>query len=328
MTRLHKADPFIIAEVGSNWTSLTDCCGSISLAKACGADAVKFQLFRGVCLYGYHPENGWNFSRELPLDWLPQLKEKCDAVGIEFMCTPFSPGLVEVVDPYVEVHKVASSDLSYPQLLKAVAETGKPILLSTGASSKSDVELALSTLGEARARTTLLYCNASYPSTHHNLFQIDAMRNLWGCPVGLSDHSLDAVYVPMAAVGFHGASVIEKHFKLHQDMNTPDSAHSLDATAFKLMCDHLRGKVDTGDFGPSKEEGAMFLRHNRRLVATKDIEPGEQLVFGKNYGAFRSLKDDSKGLSPFLWNHEQYGPEGKMTKVAVKQGTGLGPGDF
>ncbi len=323
MTRLFEAKPFIICELGSNWRTLADITNSVNLIKAMGADALKLQAFTGEDLYGF--DDG-PLPYSLPLEWLPAIKEKCDKAGLEFMCTAFSPELLAAVDPYVDIHKIASSDLSYPQLLDAAKKTGKPVILSTGASGAGDVRQALEHLD--RAKTVLLYCNSAYPSTHHNLFQIDTMRERFQLPVGLSDHSLDAVYAPLAAITFHGAIVIEKHFTPIPEVDTPDRPHSLDATDFKIMCDHLRGKADTSDFQPTREEHAMMLRHNRRLVASKDIAAGEQLVFGKNYGAFRTLEDDAHGFSPFLWNNKEMGPEGRYALKAIAQGKGVGPGDY
>ena len=325
MTRLLDAKPFIICELGSNWRTRGDIMNSVNLVKAMGADALKLQAFTSEALYG-GPATWQPLPHCLPLDWLPAIKEKCDKAGLEFMCSAFSPELVDAVDPFVEVHKVASSDLSYPHLLDAIKKTGKPVILSTGASSFADVCQALNHLD--RTKTVLLYCNSAYPSTHHNLFQIDSMRERFKLPVGLSDHSLDVVYAPLAAVRTHGAVVIEKHFTPIPEVDTPDRPHSLDATDFKIMCDHLRGKADTSLFNPTREEKAMMLRHNRRLVAVKTILPGEQLVFGKNYGAFRALEDDPHGLSPFLWNDEAVGPELRRAVKTIAQGKGIGPGDY
>lgn len=324
MTELFNAKPFIIAEIGSNWTGFSECIDSIGMAKSVGANAVKFQLFSAEGLYGFvYPTRG-----ELPPEWLPKLAEHAKALGIEFMCTAFSPELVEAVDPFVSVHKIASSDLSYPQLLKAVAKTGKPIILSTGGSSLGDVHMAVDCLGSARDRTVLMYCNAAYPSTHHNLFKMQQLEQEFRMHVGFSDHSQDVIYAPLAALIFHRATVIEKHVTAFPLLDTSDREHSLTADDFKIMVDHLRGTVSVGEFNPSREEKPMFLRHNRRLIASKDITPGEPLAYGVNYGAFRSLKDDANGLTPFLWNHANYGPEGKRALTAIKQGDSLGPGAF
>lgn len=313
---------FIIGEVGSNWRTFEDAKDSIALAKSCGADAVKFQAFTGEALYG----GEGSMVNELPLEWLPKLKEKADACKIEFMCTAFSPELVAAVDPFISRHKVASSDLTWPQLLDAVVKTGKPIILSTGASSRGDIEQALNHLGPARERTTLLYCVAAYPARMIDLRKIDLMREAFGLPVGFSDHSIDIYGLPVEACEAHGAVVLEKHFTARPELQSPDRGHSLTADEFKLMVDHIRGKREPV-IAPSQEERDMILRHNRRLIVTQDVADGEQLVYGRNYGAYRALKDDDKGLSPFFWNHPK-GPEGKRTTKALGRGESIGPGDF
>lgn len=337
MTRLFEAKPFIIAEVGSNWTTLPECLASIAAAKRVGADAVKFQLFTHASLYGFSDKPFTLKSASailkasygdkptepghLPQAWLPKLKSMADEQGIEFMCTAFSPELVEVVDPFVKVHKIASSDLKYPQLLEAAKATGKPTLLSTGASSKGDVFRALEILGDAEV--VLLYCNAAYPSRQHNLFQIDQLKQL-GRPVGISDHSLDVIYAPVSAVRHFGAVVIEKHYTAFPSLETPDRPHSLTDDEFRIMLMNVKGWADTSDFQPSREERAMFLRHNRRLIATQDIPAGQILTFGENFGAYRSLEDEGKGSSPFDW--EQF--EGRTARLAISRGKGISMGDL
>ena len=321
----------IVAEVGSNWRTFEEAKDSIPMAKNVGADVVKFQFFTGKELFGFDPDttpdqfrgnralypSGW-----LPPSWLPLLKEKADACGIEFMCTAFSPAGVEIVDQYVKRHKVASSDLNYPQLLDAIAATGKPILLSTGGHSWSDIAHALGYLGEAKSRTTLLYCSSEYPSTWHNLRLINVMREKFGVEVGYSDHTID-VYTPVTAAHIHGASCVEKHFKLRADLNTPDSPHSLDPERFSYMVDLIRNPQAHMKM-PNPGECSMILRHNRRLIALRDIQPGETFVFGENFGAYRSLKDDTYGLSPFAWSEVN----GKVATKARMAGDGIGPQDF
>jgi len=126
--------PFIIAEVGSNWTTLDDCIQSISSAKLCGADAVKFQAFNYDALYGpglMPLVKGHNPS--LPLAWLPKLKDWADTCDIEFMCSAFSPELVEAVNPYVNVHKVASADLSHVRIFTTASSgCSRSVLLQRG----------------------------------------------------------------------------------------------------------------------------------------------------------------------------------------------------
>lgn len=331
MTRLFEAKPFVVAEIGSNWSSFEQCVESIGKAKAAGADAVKFQAFNAQALYGIVPlygDEGRKYGAQvarvadssLLLDWLPKLKEKAKACGIEFMCTAFSPELVEAVDPFVSVHKVASSDNTTPQMLKAVQKTGKPVLLSCGAASKGDVAQAVG-LFPRDYPLVLLYCASAYPSRRHNLFLIDELREETGRMVGLSDHSQDVIYAPLAAVRTHGAVVIEKHVTAFPDMQSPDRPHSLTMDEFKIMVDYLRGKRDGGGFNPTSEERDMFLRSNRRLVAIRDIKPGDVLRYGENFGAYRSLEDDAEGYSPMLWEKA----EGRQALAALQRGKGLGP---
>lgn len=337
MTRLFEAKPFIVCEIGSNWQTLQHCLDSVSQAKLCGADAVKFQAFSTEELYGFRVPVRQGVTEaephRLPLDWLPALKAQADLVGIEFMCTAFSPELVAAVDPYVSVHKVASSDLCYPQLLEAVARCGKPVLLSTGAAGEQEIGKALEYV-HPHTEVVLMYCVSAYPARSHDLRILDQLvkfRSSIGnrdesSNVGFSDHTTDILWAPVYAANW-GAVAIEKHVTFFPDLDTPDRPHSLTGAEFKLMVDHIRGTREPV-IGPTIEEKAMVLRHRRRLLATKDIAVGEVLTYGENYGAYRALEDDDHGLTPFLWNHEQWGPEGKPAVKAITKGKGVGPGDF
>lgn len=332
MTRLLEAKPFIIAEVGSNWRDYNDCKEAIDMAHACGADAVKFQLFDGEALYDHAFREEKTLKGELPKDWIPKLAERCKVRGIEFMCSAFSVDLIKLVDPYVNIHKVASSEMTDPDILETIKATGKPIIISCGGSSRGDINIMLNGhkgngrkeiswwrgFEDYKAPVVLLYCNSAYPSKEHNLFAMEELKR-FGRPVGYSDHSLDVVYSPLSAVKHFGAIVIEKHFNnLPAGVETPDSPHSLDSRGFKLMADYLRGKRESV-LNPTSEEAHMMLRNNRRLIATLDMKPGTVLVKGQNFGSYRTLEDDPTGMSPFFWEML----EGKTLKVGVSAGKGL-----
>lgn len=304
---------FIICEVGSNWTSFEEAKDSITMAKCCGADAVKFQLFSFKDLYGHG-----NDDTALPKEWVPKLAEKAKACGIEFMCTAFSPEGLDFLNSYVGRHKIASSDLSYAELLEKASSYASPVLLSTGGSSISDIGIALNTLN--KANTILLYCMSAYPSKSVNLFHIDKLHETFQVPVGYSCHTQDW-YTPVSAVKHHGASVIEKHFKL-KEMNTPDAPHSLLPDDFKKMVDAIRGEVRTSF--PDPQELEFQLKHKRRLIAIKDIKAGELLVYKENYGCYRSLKEDSHGLSGFAYRHV----DGKLALKDHKAGEPIVPDSF
>lgn len=327
MTQLFKSQPFIIAEIGSNWTNFGEAKDAISYAKQAGADAVKFQLFDDSAMYGPGIRGSWYTGplatlHQLPQEWLPKLKEKANACGIEFMCSAFSPELYDAVDPFVEVHKIASSELTHPHLLERVKAKGKPILLSVGASSKGDVAQAMQIL-RGGPQVVLLYCVAAYPARQYNLFKMEDLKQ-FGVPVGLSDHSLDVVYPALSAVKHFGAVVIEKHVNFALCGKTPDAKHSLSGDDFVYMCEHLRGKRDSS-FNPAPEERDMFLRHNRRLIAIRDIAVGDAFRYGENFGAYRALEDDSAGVSGFMW---QDLVKSSGAKQAIKAGQPIAPEDF
>lgn len=337
--------PFIIAEIGSNWRTLDDCKNAINMAKACGADAVKFQLFNPKSLWGFESARDWAIQTDpetyggftgffdikheafesvtqasLPIEWLPILKAKADKVGIEFMCTAFSPELYDVVNPYVNYHKVASAECTHVEILEKVKSYGKPVFLSTGAHGVSDIGTALGHLD--RSQTTLLYCVANYPAQEVDLGVIPAMRDVFNLPVGYSDHTTDVLMIPGFACEFYGATVLEKHVSFI-DAGTPDKPHSLNGQQFKRMVEYIRNPQPPR-LGYTREENPMVLRHNRRLVATKPIKAGDKLIKGENFGIYRSLKDDTNGWSPFMID----AVNGSVAVRDIQAGNGVGPGDI
>lgn len=322
---------FVICEVGSNWSTLEDCMTSITKAKQCGADAVKFQAFNKKALYGFHYEHQMVYFEyihsadpselpgTLPLEWLPKLKEKADAVGIEFMCSAFSPELAEAVNPFVSIHKVASSEMCHVRLLEKLKGFGKPVILSTGAQHVEDIGRAIDTLGDTP--TVLLYCAAAYPANDLDLATMDALRDAFESLVGYSDHTTDVRMYPMIARGY-GACVIEKHVNL-VDATGPDAPHSINADQFKTCVQYAKGPAPAPKIGPTPAEKPMILRHKRRLIATRDVAEGDALREGENFGIYRSLKDDTHAFSPFMVNEV----EGRIAKREIKAGDGVGPGD-
>jgi len=315
---------FIIAEVGSNWRTFDDCKNSIAQAKKCGADAVKFQAYSADALYGSNPGGYLEYFNtvnqgSLPLEWLPGLAEKARACGIELMCSAFSPELVDAVDPHVNLHKVASAELTHKRILERLAKIGKPVVLSTGASGLQDVGGALQILGTTPV--VLLHCVAGYPARETRLGRIKILADEFYRPVGYSDHSLSVDDIPIIATTLMKACVLEKHVNF-VEADGPDAPHSLTADEFKTMVEAIRG---TGTWGPgwTREEGGMIRRHNRRLIATRDLPAGTQLKEGENFGIYRSLKDDSHAFHAFAVDEIN----GKQTKRDIKAGQGIGPGD-
>lgn len=347
--KIGEGEPcFIIAEVGSNWRTLDDCLESVRQAKLAGADAVKFQAFNYAALYGLRePQDEESVCREmeeagalvfrckpmaaLSLDWFPALKAQADRVGIEFMCSAFSPELIDAVDPYVNIHKVASAECTHKRMLERLRKIGKPVILSTGAHGESDIKMAKSALLDTQL--VLLYCVAAYPAHEVELERISYLSRTFGTLAGYSDHTTDVLVIP-AAARLVGASVIEKHVTAIENTDTPDRGHSLTMEQFRRMVGSVRNayrteRQGTGTLAPSPAEREMVLRHNRRLIATRDIREGERFRACvepgiQNFGIYRSLKDETRAFHPFLIDEV----DGRVAKRAVKAGDGIGPGDI
>lgn len=288
----------IIADIGSNWHSLEDCQRSIESAKRCGADAVKFHAFTFQSLYGLgkgHVPATYNKKYELPLEWLPQLRNHADRHAVEFICTASDPEMIRSIDQYVNVHSVSSIDASYTEMLYQVAKMRKPIFVATGGATEGAITLTMSQL--SGSQVCLLYRVEAQPAPWVNLFVLDKLRKITPV-VGFSDTTTDPIYVPLSAVKNHGACVIEKAFSC-VGKDTPDGYHSLDEREFSAMTTFLLGKKEIA-IGPLESERDMLLKHKRRLIAIKEIKEGDRFVLGENFGPFKSLVADTAALSTFM----------------------------
>lgn len=286
----------IIAEVGSNVKNLDDCFYSIEKAKLCGADAVKFQYFTSYDLYGRHVDIRPFFH----LEDIPKFKLCADKIGIEFMCTMFSPEKLEKVLPYLNTIKIASSDMEYLELIDIAIDSGKDWYLSTGGHTREEIKDVLNYIGMDDKKLTLFYCESEYPTYRMNI------ENVFLPPfdkfprVGVSDHSKELFTTAVLSYNC-GVDVFEKHVNFCGYENTPDAPHSLSGEDFKLMVRLINDsemKIDLVSPG----EMPMRLRYNRRLIATQTILKGEYLVYGLNFGCYRALHDSVDGLSPMLYH--------------------------
>lgn len=270
----------VVLDVGSNFDNYTDCVESCKKAKQLGAQAIKFQCFTSEDLYGFKEfvKNG------IPKQWVPGLAGVCRDEQIEFMCSVFNKDLVSFIDPYVTTHKVASSECRNKDLLMEIKKTQKPVYLSIGGSTFENIQKALAILG--KDKTTILYCVVDYPSRTHALVNIPNLRKRYNVDVGYSDHSLDIYEAPMSAKR-HGATVLEKHFKI-RDFDSTDNNHALNLIETMAMIDHLN--TLSQEFKTHTEINNAYAI-TRRCVATELIEIGDELILNKNYGHYRGSPD-------------------------------------
>ena len=211
-----------VSEVSSNHAQdLKRCLDFIDVSAEVGCDVVKFQLFKIDELFApevlqkkqnLRDRKQW----ELPVVFLPELKNRCDEKNIAFSCTPFYLKAVEELEPYVEFYKVASYELLWNDLLKACALTGKPVVIAAGMATLEEVISAVNVLKKNNCKDiTVLHCVSSYPVSPEecNLKAIETIRKATGVKVGWSDHSVSPG-VLHRAVHTYGAEMVEFHLDL------------------------------------------------------------------------------------------------------------------
>ncbi len=222
-----------IAEVSSNHSKdLNRSLNFVDTAAAIGCSSVKFQLFKIDQLFAPEilsksNEIAARKNWELPLEFLAPLSNRCKEKGIEFSCTPFYLKAVEELFDFVDFYKIASYELLWDELLIECAKTKKPIILSTGMATLEEIEHAVKILKNSGCdNLTLLHCVSSYPSPHQesNLSAIEAMRNLFNCEVGWSDHSFNSGVLYRSIFKWN-ASAIEFHIDLEGEGEEFSSGH-------------------------------------------------------------------------------------------------------
>lgn len=303
---------FIIAEAGSNWKcgtyeeDLEQASKLIKIAAEKGADAVKFQTYKAKTTYvtdagksqyllkkGIKKDINEIFAGlSMPYEMIPELNKLCAHQKIIFMSTPFSVSDAKQIDPFVSIHKLASFEINHVRLLEFLAKTGKPILISTGASTYDEIDFAVDFITRGgNNQIVLLQCTSSYPCPIEamNLAVIPKLKEKYRLPIGLSDHSLDPVLASILAMGF-GATVIEKHFTSDKHLPGPDHQFALNPDELEQMITSIR-KADLSKGKGIKEvlEQERELRNfaKRSLQATHDIKKGEIFQEGKNFDVLR-----------------------------------------
>lgn len=324
---------YIIAEMSANHRQDFEMAVKIlEAAKEAGADAIKLQTFTpdthtlksdreifyvrggtswdGRTLYDLYEE------AYMPWDWQPKLQAIAGKLGLDFFSAAVDPTSVDFLETLkVPVHKIASFEIVDLQLIEKMARTGKPLLISTGMATISEIEEAVQTARAAGAvQIALLKCNSAYPAPVEgmNLRTIPHMAQAFGTPVGLSDHTM-GMGVAIAAVAV-GACIIEKHFSLSRSLPSPDSEFSMEPQEFKAMVEAVRtaeislGKVH---YGVSADEAKSRI-FRRSLFVVKDMREGD--VF---------TEDNLRSIRPGQGLHPRYLKEilGRRASRNIERGT-------
>ena len=293
----HK--PFIIAEMSGNHNqSLGRALKIVEAAAETGANALKLQtytadtltldvsegeffiedkdsLWKGKSLYELYQE------AYTPWEWHEPIMERSRELGMLCFSTPFDDTAVDFLEELnVPAYKIASFENTHLPLIKKVAATGKPMIISTGMATISELDETVRTIREAGCEQfVLLKCTSTYPATpeNSNVLTIPHMRELFSCEVGLSDHTM-GVGAAVAAVA-HGATVIEKHFTLRRADGGVDSAFSLEPEEMKrLVIETERARLALGkvSYGPTEAE-KKSLTFRRSLYIAEDMKKGDVL---------------------------------------------------
>ncbi|NBC05533.1 MAG: pseudaminic acid synthase [Bacteroidetes bacterium] len=330
----HK--PYIIAEMSGNHNqSLDRALEIVEEAAKAGADAIKLQTYTASTmtiderggLFSIDDEDSLWYGKNLyelyelahtPWDWHEPIFEKARQLGLMPFSTPFDETSVNFLEELgVSAYKVASFENTDWTLLKKIASTGKPVIMSTGAANLSDIDEAVRILRENGCPDlVLLKCTSTYPATpeNTNLVTIPRMCDIFNCHIGLSDHTL-GIGAAVASVAL-GARVIEKHFTLSRADGGVDAAFSIEPDEMKALVEESeRAFLALGDvqFGIQKAE-KKSLRYKRSIYVVKDISDGEEFT-KENIRVIRP----GDGLKPKFFEKVL----GKKSSRDIKRGTPL-----
>ena len=295
-----SAKPYIVAEMSGNHNrSLDRALEIVDAAVRAGADAIKLQTYTAETMtlnidapeFVVHDPGSLWAGRQLfdlyreaytPWEWHRPIMDRAALHGIHCFSTPFDETAVEFLqDLDVPAFKIASFENTDLPLIRKVAATGKPMIVSTGTANLAEIDEAVRSAREAGCRDlVLLKCTSTYPATpeNSNVLTIPHLRAMYGCEVGLSDHTM-GVGASIAAVA-HGATVIEKHFTLRRADGGVDSTFSLEPEEFAtLVIEAERAWQSLGrvSYGATEAE-RKSMQYRRSIYITEDILAGEVLT--------------------------------------------------
>jgi sialic acid synthase SpsE len=316
-----RSKPYIIAEIGVNHEgSIDQAKRLIDLAKQGGADAAKFQSYKAHTLASKHSPAYWDTSKEPtpsqfvlfqkydnfePDDYI-KLAEHCKENEIDFLSTPFDDTAIDFLDSIVPFFKIASADLTNTPFLRKVAAKGKPVVLSTGASTLGEIDLAIDVLTRAGCKDlALLHCILNYPTENKNahLRMIEGLKRAYpNHVVGFSDHTLpDDAMTSLVTAYLLGAAIIEKHFTHDKTLPGNDHYHAMDcndlARFVKLTSKIVELLGPTDVKAPIVSESISRANARRSIVIKRNIPAGHVLT-----AEDLTYKRPGTGVSPVYWD--------------------------
>ncbi|PSJ51755.1 pseudaminic acid synthase [Kumtagia ephedrae] len=332
--RANDPSPFIIAEMSGNHNaSLDKALAIVDAAAASGADALKLQTYTPDTMtldvkegefVITNPSSLWagrdlyNLYKEAhtPWEWHKPIFDRAKSHGMLAFSSAFDDTSVEFLETLdVPAYKVASFECVDIPLIRKVASTGKPMIISTGMATIAEIDDAVTAAREAGCKhLVLLKCTSSYPASpeNSNLLTIPHLAKLFDCEAGLSDHTL-GIGAAVAATAL-GAGVIEKHFIMARSEGGVDSAFSLEPHEFKSLVDEVKtAQAALGSIFYGATESEQKGRTRRRsLYVTRDIEAGGEMTADN----IRSIRP-GLGLPPKFYD----ALIGRRVSKAVKKGT-------
>lgn len=312
---------YFIADIAANHDGdLNRAFMLIELAKKAGADAAKFQNFQAnkiVSNKGFEALGGQlshqkNWKKpvvkvyedaSISFEWTQRLKQKCDEVGIEYFTSPYDFESVDHVDPYVNVYKIGSGDITWIEMVKYISSKQKPVILATGASNMEDVNRAVKTILMYTNDIVLMQCNTNYSGSSNNfkyinLNVLNTYRKKYPVIIlGLSDHTHGHATV-LGAVAL-GAKVFEKHFTDDNKRPGPDHKFAMNPSTWKdMVCraNELQESMGDGVKRIEENEKHTIVVQRRGLRYARDIKKGAKIT-KDDFIALRPVSED--GFAPY-----------------------------
>jgi sialic acid synthase SpsE len=312
--------PYVIAEIGVNHGGdLALAKTLIELAKEGGASAAKFQSYKASRIASRHSPAYWDTSKEPTRSQFElfskydrfgaaeyaTLAEHCRQIGIDFVSTPFDSAAVDFLEPLVPFYKVASADITNVPLLRQIAAKGKPVVLSTGASTLAEIDSAVAELSRAGCtEPVLMHCVLNYPCTneHAHLNMIDGLRRAYPqLVIGYSDHTVpEERMLILSAAWLKGALVLEKHFTHDKTLPGNDHYHAMDVHDLKRLRANLSLLATAlGDSHKRPIPGEQAAReHARRSVVVDRALKAGQVIVAEDI----TYKRPAHGISTAFWD--------------------------